>query len=154
MNTGTHPNAGLAIARMQPADLPEVAAIERDSFSDPWSEAGFASELEEPYALYLSVRFAGEDAVVAYCGMLISADEAEIVNVAVREDCRHAGIGYRMLTRLMELGKERGVLHFTLEVRKNNAPALHLYEKLGFVRVGIRKDFYEKPTEDALILRT
>ncbi len=153
MSGKTLADAEILLRVMTPEDVPEVAAIEREAFSDPWSEAGFASELTQSYALYLTAHLKTDSAIVGYCGFLQSMEEAEIVNVAVREDCRGRGIGYRMLLDLMERGRDRGVRYFTLEVRRSNEPALRLYEKLGFVQVGFRKDFYEKPAEDAFILR-
>ncbi|MCD7819653.1 MAG: ribosomal protein S18-alanine N-acetyltransferase [Lachnospiraceae bacterium] len=140
------------ITEMRFSDVSEVADIERLSFSQPWSENGFRSALEQDYSLYLVARLEENDDIAGYCGLIQSFDEADIVNVAVRDCDRGRGIGYAMLLRLMELGRERGVLRFTLEVRKSNRAALHLYEKLGFSSVGIRRDFYEKPKEDAVIM--
>ena len=92
------------------------------------------------------------DSMIAYCGFLQSFDEADITNVAVREEYRAQGVGRAMLEALMEGGKERGISRFTLEVRVSNIPALHLYESLGFVSAGIRKNFYDLPKEDAVIM--
>ncbi len=148
------PLPGIQIRRMLPADIPEVAFIERQVFSDPWSEADFCAELAMEYAYYVTALLEEPSEIAGYCGLLQSFDEAEIVNVAVREEFRGRGIGCRMLKHLMKKGRERGVKRFTLEVRRSNQAALHLYEKLGFVSAGIRPDFYEKPTEDAVILWT
>ena len=144
--------ADLAIEEMTPEDVPEVAALERQVFSLPWSEAGFLSSLRSPDALYLTARQEGR--IVGYCGFLQSFDEADVMNVAVAPEFRNAGIGQRMLRELMLRGRTRGILRYTLEVRQSNATAIHLYEKLGFVSVGIRKDFYEKPVESAVIMWT
>ena len=135
---------------MRPEDLPAVCAIEKETFSQPWSENGFLSSLNSPDTLYLSAF--REEELIAYCGLLQSFDEADITNVAVREDCRGQGVGGRMLARLMELGRQRGIERFTLEVRAGNEPALRLYKQLGFASVGVRKNFYEKPAEDAVIM--
>ena len=118
------------IERMQPEDVREVAALEAKIFSIPWSEAGFLSSLQSKDTLYLAVRKSGQ--LIGYCGLLQSFDEADITNVAVEETYRGCGIASRMLERLMELGKARGILRYTLEVRVSNATAIHLYEKLGF----------------------
>lgn len=140
------------IKRMTPQDAAEVAELEKQIFSLPWSEAGFLSSLKQPDTLYLVV--CEDEKVVGYCGLLQSFDEADITNVAVSEACRGKGIGYQMLTELMRRGRERGIARFTLEVRVSNASAIHLYEKLGFASVGIRKNFYERPREDAMIMWT
>lgn len=142
----------LRITEMQPEDVAEVAAIERQIFTMPWSEKGFLDSLNSRDTLYLTVRAEGR--VIGYCGLLQSFDEADITNVAVDESCRGAGVGYAMLSELMKRGKARKIERFTLEVRAGNAAALHLYEKLGFVSAGIRKNFYEKPKEDAVIMWT
>ena len=136
------------IERMQPEDVREVAALEAKIFSVPWSEAG----LQSKDTLYLAVRKSGQ--LIGYCGLLQSFDEADITNVAVEETYRGCGVASRMLEQLMELGKARGILRYTLEVRVSNASAIHLYEKLGFRSVGIRKNFYDSPKEDAMIMWT
>ena len=139
------------IERMQPEDVREVAALEAKIFSVPWSEAGFLSSLQSKDTLYLAVRKSGQ--LIGYCGLLQSFDEADITNVAVEETYRGCGVASRMLEQLMELGKARGILRYTLEVRVSNASAIHLYEKLGFRQVGRRPNYYSHPKEDGLILR-
>ena len=140
------------IEKMRPEHIKEVAEIERRIFTLPWSEQGFLSSLQSEDTLYLVVRKEGR--VAGYCGLLQSFDEADITNVAVAEEARGAGIGFAMLSELMRLGKERGIERYTLEVRASNAAALHLYEKLGFQSAGIRKNFYDRPKEDAVIMWT
>lgn len=140
------------IAELKSDDAARAAEIERMIFTMPWSEKGFRSSIESPDTEYLGVWT--ENEMVAYCGFLQSLDEADITNVAVHPDYRQRGIAYAMLKELMEKGKKRGVERYTLEVRAGNAAAIHLYEKLGFVSAGIRKNFYEKPKEDAMIMWT
>ena len=127
----------LIIRQMEEKDIPQVYAIEKETFSMPWSKKAFA-ELE------------GE--IAGYCGCYQSLEEAEITNVAVKRQLRGHGIGRRLLEELMRIGKERGAFAYTLEVRVSNQAAIHLYEKLGFISFGIRKNFYEKPKEDAMIM--
>lgn len=140
------------IKKMQESDVAEAAALEREIFSLPWSESGFRSSLASSDTLYLTVRLEGR--LIGYCGFLQSFDEADITNVAVAEEYRSRGVGFHMLRTLMRLGEERGVARYTLEVRKGNCSAIRLYEKLGFVSVGIRKNFYDRPKEDAVIMWT
>ncbi len=142
----------IRISEMAAEDIPEVAALERQTFSVPWSENSFRTSLRLPDTLYLTVRQEGR--LAGYCGFLQSSDEADVMNVAVAPEFRNRGVGRRMLQELMERGRGRGVLRYTLEVRQSNAAAIHLYEKLGFVFAGIRKNFYEKPTESAVIMWT
>lgn len=140
------------IQQMQPEDIREVADLEAKIFSSPWSEAGFLSALQSKDTLYLTVR--ENEKLLAYCGLLQSFDEADITNVAVAEAYRDRKIASLMLRHLMELGMARGIRRYTLEVRVGNAAAIHLYEKLGFHSVGIRKNFYDRPKEDAMIMWT
>ncbi len=140
----------LTIREMQEPDLLAVAALEARIFTMPWSENGFRASLKSKDTVYLTAWLG--DTLAGYCGLLQSFDEADITNVAVASECRNQGVGGRMLTELMRRGGERGIKNFTLEVRAGNAPAIHLYERLGFVSAGIRKNFYERPTEDAVIM--
>lgn len=140
----------LEIRKMQMEDLDEVAEVEKSIFSQPWSKKGFADAIGQEAALYLTARVNGR--LAGYCGLLQSLDEADITNVAVAEVFRNQGVASAMLNELIRCGQEGGILNFTLEVRAKNAAALHLYEKLGFVSVGIRPGFYEKPREDAVIM--
>lgn len=142
----------LEIKKMLSEDAAEVAAIERMIFSQPWSEKGFLDSLKSPDTLYLVVKVQG--VIVGYCGLLQSFEEADITNVAVHPEWRGRGIAYQMLQILMEQGKTRGIERYTLEVRVSNASAIHVYEKLGFTSVGIRKNFYDMPREDAVIMWT
>lgn len=140
------------IREMTPQDVPQAAALEAQIFSQPWSEKGFLDTLHSQDALYLTVW--GEGNLLAYCGFLQSFETADIMNVAVREEYRRRGIAYAMLAELMNRGRQRGIKRYTLEVRAGNTAALQLYARLGFESAGIRKNFYEKPREDAVILWT
>ncbi|GHU40709.1 ribosomal-protein-alanine acetyltransferase [Clostridia bacterium] len=135
---------------MQAADLPAVIQIEKTLFSEPWSEDGFLSALGFDHVLYLTAHWGGE--VVAYCGIYCMLDEGELVNMAVKPESQNKGIGKRMLCHLLEQARQKGVTKVFLEVRVSNQPALHLYESLGFMQSGKRKDFYQKPTEDAYVM--
>mgnify|MGYP000727998349 CR=1 FL=1 len=140
----------MLIRKMTEADLPQVCAIEQESFSEPWSEESFAKSLKEANNHYIVVEKDGE--IVAYCGYWGIAGEGHIYNVAVKKEYRRQHIGYRMLKALLLEAADRGISSFTLEVRAGNEAAIGLYESLGFKRVGIRRDFYSKPREDAVIM--
>ena len=135
---------------MKPEDLDRVEEIEKSLFSMPWSKQGFMTTMDSGHTIYLTALWDGE--IAGYCGLLKSFDEADIVNVGVAKEYQGRGIAFLMLKELMQRGVEEGVQDFTLEVRVSNAPAIHVYEKLGFVNEGIRKNFYEKPKEDAMIM--
>ncbi|MCM1044876.1 MAG: ribosomal protein S18-alanine N-acetyltransferase [Candidatus Gastranaerophilales bacterium] len=140
----------LRIRPLCEADIEPLSAIEAEAFSMPWSPRDFAELLKHDYCLYL---VAEADGVVAGCaGMTVSCGEGSIDNVVVAQKYRGRGIAKRMLEALFERGAAQGVGAYTLEVRVGNREAIHLYEKVGFVSEGVRPRFYEKPTEDALIM--
>lgn len=140
----------LQIRQMIVTDLPAVSNIEAETFSMPWSVKGFEDSLMAENTCYLTA-LCGEK-IVGYCGMLQVLDEADITNVAVASLYRGCGIGFSMLQELLRYGEQRGISSFTLEVRESNTAAIALYKKLGFENCGIRKNFYEKPTENAVIM--
>ncbi len=143
--------AEIKIRRMTQEDVPAAAALERACFSEPWSENAYLRTLADENALYLAAELEGGE-IAGICGLLDILGEGDISNVAVAEGFRRQKIAERMLEELLKLGKERGITAFTLEVRASNEAAIRLYEKFGFVSEGRRKNFYEKPREDALIL--
>lgn len=140
----------LTIRLMEERDLDRVVQIEEENFSVPWSRKSFLDSLALSHTLYVVAEQQGQ--IAGYCGCYQILEEAEIVNVAVDKAFRRRGVGRQMLEELMRLGEERGSFAYTLEVRAGNVPAIHLYESLGFKSLGIRKNFYEKPTEDAIIM--
>ncbi len=138
------------INSMAKSHIAEIARIERECFSLPWSESSLEQELENENAHFLTALFGGE--VVGYIGVIEICGEADITNVAVDTRYRRFGIGEKLLESA-EIGAiERKCESITLEVRTSNKAAISLYEKSGYERVGIRKGFYEKPTEDALLM--
>ena len=143
-------NSRVMIRPMTEEDLLQVETIEQESFSLPWSFDAFKSTLNREDTLYLVAE--EESVILGYCGMYISFDEGEIPNVAVKKEFRSQGIGEVMMNELLSRAGERGVCSAFLEVRKSNEAAKRLYEKLGFEEAGIRKNFYEFPKEDAVIM--
>ncbi len=139
------------IRRMTPEDAAAAAALERECFSEPWSENAYLGTLADENALYLAAE--REDGTLAgICGVLNILGEGDISNVAVAQPFRRRKIAERMLEELLRQGRENGITAFTLEVRASNEAAVRLYEKFGFVQEGRRRNFYKKPVEDALIL--
>ncbi|HIQ68244.1 MAG TPA: ribosomal protein S18-alanine N-acetyltransferase [Candidatus Faecousia excrementigallinarum] len=141
----------MRIVKMQSEHVASVAEMERQCFSDPWSEKSVASELHNPLSLWLIAEVDG--VVAGYVGSQTVLDSADMMNLAVSPSFRRQGIGERLVNCLTEALKEKGVKTLLLEVRISNEPAKELYQKLGFEMVGKRPRYYEKPREDALILR-
>lgn len=143
-------NDTIVIRKMEEQDLAEVAKLEEENFSMPWSVDSFRELVSHPDALYLVAIDRGR--VCGTSGVRNISGEGEITNVVVREEYRGSGLGQKLVKELLMQGMEMGIEAFTLEVRKSNAVAIHVYEKLGFVSEGIRPHFYEKPDEDAVIM--
>ena len=184
----------MMIRRMTPADVPQVAAIEAQCFSMPWSEQGFLDSLEREDTVFLVAVIGEADdsskwheafsdesdsseeetkmsenvanisevqvdtktekrgKVVGYIGMYISCGEGEITNVAVSSEYRKQHIGADLVTAMQNVAADKNLEMIVLEVRASNEPAISLYKGKGFESFGIRKNFYEKPREDALIM--
>ena len=133
------------------ADLDEIVAIEKASFSNPWTRQMYVRELENPDVSFLYVlRF--PDQIVAFCAFWLVLDEIHINNLAVRNEYQGRGLGTALLEHALQAGARRGAERATLEVRRSNAPALRLYERLGFEVAATRPNYYVSPPEDALIL--
>lgn len=141
---------GLIIRELQDEDIEALSRIEAASFSMPWSAQDFADLLKHDYCMYLVAELDGE--VAGCCGMTNICNEGNIDNVVVAEKFRGRGIAGELLRELIARGNAQGVEAYTLEVRVSNSAAIHVYEKLGFVSEGIRPNFYERPTEDAMIM--
>ena len=139
----------MIIRPMKEEDVPQAAAIEAASITPPWSEAGFLSALGEDTQMLVAEE---GTKVLGYVNMYISFEEAEITNVATDPAQRGQGIAWALMQESMTQAKERGVERIVLEVRASNTPAIRLYEKCGFRELGIRKNFYEQPREDARIM--
>ena len=144
----------IIVRAMNYDDLDQVCELEAHAFSMPWKKTDFIQMIESQQSLYfVAVEESNPNEVLGCCGVRNIVMEGDISNVVVRQDARNKGIGKQMLTHLLECAqKDWGVTEFTLEVRITNAPAIRLYESLGFKNEGIRKNFYEKPVEDAMIM--
>lgn len=141
----------MIIRKMNAGDVTAIAQIEKDCFSDPWSENSIASELANPLSYWL---VADDHGVVAgYVGSQTVLDSSDMMNIAVSADYRRQGIGEMLVNGLVDHLQQENVRALLLEVRVSNAPAIALYKKLGFQQVGRRPGYYHNPREDALILR-
>ena len=138
------------IRRMTLADVDGVAAVEAATFPTPWSRDAFASEMKNVAARYLVAEKDGQ--IIGYAGAWIIIDESHITNIAVLKEYRGQGIGRALTAGLMQYLSNLGAAYATLEVRKSNVVAQSLYVSLGFIKLGVRKRYYEDNGEDALIM--
>lgn len=139
----------MTVIPMEQSHIAAVAALEQACFSEPWSAAALAEELDNPPAVF---RVAVEgDAVLGYVGMHHVLDEGFITNVAVSPEARRRGVARALLADLAAYGTAHGLYRITLEVRVGNAAARTLYESEGYKLDGIRPGFYRAPAEDAAI---
>ena len=138
------------IVPMDRSHISQIAALERQCFSSPWSETMLADALFDPQASFI-VAEDGEGNILGYAGLHVVLDEGYIDNVAVEPDARRHGVASALLDVFCRFG-QANLAFLTLEVRASNAPAIALYEKHGFVRAGLRKNYYQAPREDAVIM--
>ena len=139
------------IVPMTAEHLDEVAALERVCFSDPWSRNLLLEALKNDLSAYL-VALDDAGRVAGYAGLTVILDEGSIDNIAVRPDCRRQGVAAQLLQVFLDFALGNGLAFLTLEVRASNYAAIALYGSRGFRAVGRRKNYYEHPVEDALIM--
>lgn len=138
------------IRAMEERDLEQVYNIECDNFSMPWSRASFLSSIHNADHIYMVAE--QEQQILGYCGIWGIAGEGQITNVSVKKIFQRQGVANTLLDSCLKKGNEMGLASYTLEVRESNYRAIALYEKMCFEQVGIRKNFYDKPKENAVIM--
>ena len=141
------------IRPMEPEDVETVVGIESRAFTSPWQADTFLNLIGRPGS-ELWVMEHPVAGILAYAVLWCIIDQAELANIAVRSDFRGQGYASRMLERVLQIARDRQVESIYLEVRASNKRAVELYEHFGFSRVGVRKTYYDKPKEDALVMRT
>lgn len=157
----------MLIRKMTIEDIKQVAEIEAQCFSLPWSQTSFEDSLKRADTVFLVCEQRKSDEsqeklqnntnptdkiIIGYIGMYVSFEEGEITNVAVLPSARKQGIGNRLIKELKKVALQQKIERIVLEVRISNQPAISLYKKNDFRSIGIRKNFYEKPVEDAKIM--
>ena len=138
------------IRRMREEDLAAVADLEKEIFTDPWSENAIRESMQQAQTLLLSAL---EDGVlVGYLIVYYVLEDGEIARIAVESDSRRKGVASRLLKELAFICADNGVNKLLLDVRESNESAKAFYEKKGFVLDGVRKNYYTNPTEDAILM--
>jgi ribosomal-protein-alanine N-acetyltransferase len=131
-------------------DVEQVAFLEQQCFSHPWSQEGVLAELEKENGCFVGAFY--ENRLVAYGSLVLTCGVGYINNIAVEKDHRQKGIGDALLTALEEFCVNQKAESITLEVRQSNTVAIGLYEKHDYLSVGLRRNFYRDPTEDGVIM--
>ena len=140
----------ITVTPFEREDIPALAEIEREEFSIPFKEKDFEDLYNSSYS-YVLVARQGE-AVVGYVSFNIIIDECSIINFATKNEFKRQGVGKKLMDTLISHCKGCGVRKVFLEVRVSNAPAIALYEKYGFEGVGISKNHFSAPREDAILM--
>ncbi len=143
------------IVPMLRSHLDEIAAIEVESYENPWARSAFESELGANPVSWSRVALTGgaPARVAGYCVVWIVFEHVHVQNLAVHPDHRRQGLGRLLLLRALEEGRSRGAAAALLEVRRSNEAAQRLYRGLGFLETSTRRDYYSQPREDALLFR-
>ena len=138
------------IRNMTLDDIESVFEIEKSIFSVPWSKKSFESSISSKDTIYIVATI--DEKIVGYLGIYILGDQSDISNVGVHKDYRRMHIAEAMLSYIFDRAKSNNVKEITLEVRESNVAAISLYEKMGFKEIGIRKNYYQKPLENGLLM--
>ena len=136
--------------KLTAAHIEGVAKLEKLCFSQPWSANSL--ELLTKEGIGVGMVCSADGNVCAYGGMMVAVDEGQITNIATHPDYRRRGCGAQILRALIDYAKQNRLSLLTLEVRESNRAAIALYEKHGFVRTGLRRNFYTSPTESAYVM--
>lgn len=140
----------IKINKMEEKHLEQVASIEKEIFSVPWSKEAFNNSINlDNTSYYVALE---EDAVVGYCGIYKVMNLGDITNVAVTPKKRKQGIAFKLVEKMICDATKEGVTEVMLEVRESNFPAISLYEKIGFKKITKRKEYYKHPKEDAIVM--
>ena len=151
---GRDPAMPLALSRMQIDDLLEVMAIENDVYPHPWTRGNFLDSLQSDYEIWTVRDPAG--ALAGYLLLMISVEEAHLLNIAVRSDLQGSGVGRLLLDLAVKLARDKGMHSILLEVRPSNGRAVEVYERYGFAGIGVRRGYYpaaQGSREDAIVMR-
>ncbi len=143
-------NCSIKIRPMKLNDVELVYELSSRCFSVPWAKSSLCKELDNNLAYYCVLEYEGD--IVGYAGMWLVAGEGEIINIAVDKQYRGKGMGGLILDHLIQIGRQNALLMIHLEVRAGNKAAQSLYTGCGFKQISIRKGYYQKPTEDAVIM--
>ena len=133
--------------------IPQIAQIEKESFSSPWSEESLLNELSNPKAVMICALDSEDGTILGWAGFTFMFDEASVTNIAVKRDHRNKGIGTMLTKGIVMRAQELVMSSMMLEVRVSNLTAQGIYKKMGFEEIALRKNFYSFPREDGISMR-
>lgn len=142
----------IVIEKAKTCNLQEIADIEKEIFSTPWSLKNITDTFKNENNCFFVAKDSESGETVGHICLETVLDEGILTSVAVKEKYRNKGIAKKLMDSFIDEAKKRNIAFINLEVRASNAPAISLYEKYGFEKVGTRKNYYSKPTEDALLM--
>ena len=134
------------------ADIDDILRIESISFTNPWTREMYLSELEHRDVSFFYIARDAVGEAIGFCSCWLVLDEIHINNLAVLPEHRRGGVASALIEHVLKQGGARGAHRATLEVRRSNEPARKLYEKFGFAVTAVRRGYYTRPDEDALVL--
>ncbi|MBQ8202681.1 MAG: ribosomal protein S18-alanine N-acetyltransferase [Clostridia bacterium] len=140
---------GISVRIANENDIDEIAEIEKENFSMPWSENAVKESMERDTVFFIAEK---EGGAIGYMGLTCILDEGYVTNIAVNGNFRKSGAGTLLMNKSIDYGRDRGLSFISLEVRASNQSAISLYNRFSFENAGVRKGFYEKPKEDAIIM--
>ena len=140
------------LARASKKHIGSIVRIERESFTDPWSEEAFLGMIDSPLAFF-TVALGEDDSVIGYAAATGAWEDGEILSVAVDGGARGKGVGGLLLDAAVEALREQLVARVFLEVRESNSAAIALYKSRGFSQMSVRRNYYRRPVENALVMR-
>lgn len=147
---GVGPPAGIRIRALRREDIEAVVAIESEAFTTPWQASTFEGLLDRDGVELVVMK--DRDEVIGYAVLWCILDQGELANLALTTGRRGAGLGAHLLRHVLDLARDRGIEKLFLEVRASNRHAIDLYHRFGFEDVGIRRDYYDRPVEDARVM--
>ena len=147
-------SAELTIVPMTEAHIDRLMAHEHELFgTESWSADSYRAELADAGSRYYIALEDADRKLLGWAGLLVAADQAEILTVGVATAAQRRGLARRMLAALYAEAIRRGAREVFLEVRVDNHPAISLYESEGFARIGTRRGYYENGRVDAAVMR-
>lgn len=142
----------IVIEKAKACDLQEIADIEKEIFSTPWSLKNITDTFENKNNCFFVAKDLENGETAGHICLETVLDEGILTSVAIKEKYRNKGIAKKLMNSFIDEAKKRNIAFINLEVRASNEPAIDLYEKYGFEQVGVRKNYYSKPVEDALLM--